>query len=58
MIREDLVLRLARAITVKTKTTTTTKTETWVNGVKVDNKLEKDAVEEQERSLASWNTVV
>ena len=55
---EDLVLRLARAITVKTKTTTTTKTETWVNGVKLDNKLEKDAVVEEERSLASMNTVV
>jgi hypothetical protein len=55
---EDLVLRLARAIIVKTKTTTTTKTETWVNGVKLDNKLEKDAVVEEERSLASMNTVV
>ena len=51
---EDLVLRLAQAITVKRKTTTTTKTEMWVNGVKVDNKLEKDAVVDEEMTLADW----
>lgn len=55
---EDLVKRLAEAITVKRKTTTTTKTEMWVNGVKVDNKLEKDAVEEDEMTLANWNADV
>ena len=55
---EDLVKRLAKAITVKKKTTTTTKTEMWVNGVKVDNKLEKDAVEEDEMTLADWNADV
>ena len=55
---EDLVRRLAKAITVKKKTTTTTKTEMWVNGVKVDNKLEKDAVEEDEMTLADWNADV
>ena len=55
---EDLVERLAKAITVKRKTTTTTKTEMWVNGVKVDNKLEKDAVEEDEMTLADWNADV
>ena len=52
---EDLVMRLAQAITVKRKTTTTKKTEMWVNGVKVDNKLEKDAVVEEEMTLADWN---
>lgn len=55
---EDLVERLAKAIKVKRKTTTTTKTEMWVNGVKVDNKLEKDAVEEDEMTLADWNADV
>lgn len=55
---EDLVLRVAKGIKVKRKTTTTTKTEMWVNGVKLETKLDKDAVEEDEGSLASWRTCV
>ena len=51
---EDLVNRLAEAITVKRKTTTTVKTEMWVNGVKVENKKGDDEVEESELTLKAW----
>lgn len=51
---EDLVNRLAEAITVKRKTTTTVKSEMWVNGVKVENKKGTDEVEEVELTLKAW----